>query len=338
MTGSPPLRAAVVGAGLMGRWHADAVRRAGFTVGAVVDADRQRADTLAARYRARAATTLGGVLDAVDVVHVCTPTATHEMLAAEAIAAGRHALVEKPLAVTAAQTRALLAQASARGVLVCPVHQFPWQPGARRLADTLPALGTVRHVDFTACSAGAIAAGSADPDTIALEILPHPLSLLAHLLPAALAAPWTACRPAPGEWRLTADAAGATVSIVVSMAGRPTVNALRVVAAGGTAHLDLFHGFAVVEDAAVSRGRKIGHPFALAAATGAAAATNLARRAASREPAYPGLRALVTRFYRAVADGTAPPVSAAEAIAIAEIVDRARAALTAGARPASAGA
>lgn len=325
MSGRRPLRAAIVGAGLMGRWHADAVDHAGGTVSAIVDAAPDRAAALARRYGARPVGTLAAILDAVDVVHVCTPTGSHEALAGEAINVGRHVLVEKPMAVTAAATSSLLARAEARGVLLCPVHQFPWQPGVRRLTAALPRLGPVRHVDFTACSAGATAARLAEADTIALEILPHPLSLLAHLLPAALSAPWTARRSGPGEWRLTAEAAGATVSVVVSMTGRPTRNEVRLIADGGTAHLNLFHGFAVVEPGAVSRRRKIGQPFALAAATGLAAARNLVTRAARGEAAYPGLRALVVAFYGAIGDGAPSPVAASEAIAIAAIIDHVRA-------------
>src|SRR5437879_404546 len=95
-----PIRAAVVGAGLMGRWHADALVRAGGRLSLVVDADPQRARRLAARYpNCRATTTLGA--DAgdsiVDVVHICTPTDTHETLASQAVQNHMRALVEKPL-------------------------------------------------------------------------------------------------------------------------------------------------------------------------------------------------------------------------------------------------
>lgn len=325
MTARRPLRAAIVGAGLMGRWHADAIGRAGGVVAAVVDATPGRAAQLAGRSAARAAVSLTEVLPDVDVVHVCTPTASHESLTREALCAGRHVLVEKPLAGDAQVTAALLDEAGRQGVLLCPVHQFPFQRGARQVFGSLERLGSLRHVDFVTCSAGAMRPG-VDADAVAFEILPHPLSLLARACPAALVSDWAVRRSAAGEWRLTTAANGVSVSLLVSMSGRPTVNALRLIADRGTAHLDLFHGYAVVEPAAVSRLHKIAHPLALATATTVAAAGNLAVRIARREPAYPGLRPLVDAFYLAAANGGTAPIAADECLRISIAVDAIRAA------------
>lgn len=319
------LRAAIVGAGLMGRWHAHAVRLAGATVVVVVDPDNRRAAALARAHGSRSADDLTGVLDGVDVVHVCTPTGSHLALVNMALAAGRHVLVEKPLAATAEDTGRLLTLAAERGTLLCPVHQFAWQPGVARLITALPGLGRVRHVDITTCSAGAADRDDLAADAVALEIVPHPLSLLARLLPAAVAAEWQLHRPAAGEYRLSTCADGATVSVVLSMAGRPTVNALRVIAERGTAHVNLFHGYAVIEGGAVSRARKILQPLTLSAATGATAAANLLRRAIRRQPAYPGLVELTRAFYQAAASGGPPPIAPAESLAIAHAVDAVRA-------------
>jgi hypothetical protein len=71
----------------------------------------------------------------------------------------------------------------------------------------------------------------------------------------------------------------------------------------------------------VSRRRKVAHPFLLAGGTLWSAAANLAARAARREPAYPGLRELVSRFYAAVRYDTEPPVAAAETLAVAAARD-----------------
>ena len=308
----------------MGRWHAHAVRLAGAKVAVVVDRDEGRAAALAHAHGALAGDDLARVLDSVDVVHVCTPTASHVALVNLALDAGRHVLVEKPLAATADETRRLLTLAAERGTLLCPVHQFAWQPGVARLIAALPGLGRVRHVDITTCSAGAAGSDEAEADAVALEIVPHPLSLLARLLPAAVAAEWQVQRPAAGEYRLSTCAGGATVSVVLSMAGRPTVNALRVIADHGTAHVNLFHGYAVIEGGAVSRARKILQPLTLSAATGATAAANLVRRAIRRQPAYPGLVELTRAFYEAAASGGPPPIAPEESLAIAHTVDAVR--------------
>ena len=319
-------RAIIVGAGLMGRWHADAARRAGATLVAIVDPEGERAQRLAARYRGAVAherlepALAGG---GIDTVHVCTPLETHESVIRAAVVAGCHVLAEKPLAPTAAVTEELLGLAQDRGVLLCPVHQFLFQPGVLRAQATLAAIGPLRHLDAVACSAGADRAGDAERDRIAVEILPHPLSLIARFLPGDLKVlPWTARRVAPGELRALGGADGVSASILISMRGRPTANTLTLIGEHGTARLDLFHGFCVIEPGRVSRARKILHPFDLATRTLIGAAGNLLRRAFRAEQAYPGLRELVVGFCAAALQRKNPPISAQETLAVAIAKDQ----------------
>lgn len=311
----------VVGAGLTGRWHAHAIARAGSQVEVVVDPQLDRARALAVRHpgaraisREEAASAYAGV----DVVHLCTPSATHAALAEEAIRAGRHLLVEKPLAESSAATAGLFRLAEAHGVLLCPVHQFLFQAGVRRALDALPAIGPLRHVDAIVCSAGAAGGSERRMDEVALEILPHPLSLLARLLPSPISElRWEVLRPGAGELRAAALAGDVSVGILISMRGRPTTNSLRLIGEGGTAHADLFHGFGVVEPGAVSRAHKILHPFALSTRTLTAATGNLARRVLRDEPAYPGLRELVRGFHAAARGEGPPPIEPREATEVA---------------------
>lgn len=316
-----PLRVAIVGAGLMGRWHADAAARAGARVVAVVDPDLARARALAARHRrAVVADDLGAAvrLAAPALVHVCTPLATHQSLASQAVTLGLHAVVEKPLAPDAQVTRLLLDQAVAQGVVLVPTHQFLFQAGVLRALAALPRIGPLRHVETVACTAGANGGTPEERDALVAEILPHPLALLGRLLPGPVAAvTWHLERAAPGEVRATGRSGDVAVSILVSTAGRPTRNSLHLLGERGSAHVDLFHGFAVIETGYGARMGKIARPFALASRTLLAATTNLAGRMASREPAYPGLRELIRRVYRGIETGGAPPVSAAETLDVA---------------------
>jgi predicted dehydrogenase len=319
-----PLRAAILGAGLMGRWHADAVARAGGVVSAIVDPERKRAGELRKQHgQARLAASLDEILQdgAADVVHVCTPLETHEALAGQALRAGLHALVEKPLAPVAKVTAKLLQLAESSGRLLCPVHQFLFQPGVLRVEAELRNIGPILHVDSVTCSAGA-EAGAGEPEQIAADILPHPLSLMARLLAVRVAqADWQVQHPAAGEIRAMAKLGNTSLSILISMGGRPTANALRLIGARGTAHVDLFHGFAVLERGEVSRARKIAHPFAFAGGTLVSATTNLVARAVRGEPAYPGLRELVRRFYLAAQGKGEPPIRKEEILDVAEARD-----------------
>lgn len=318
--------ALVLGAGLMGQWHADAISRSGGVVRIVCDPEPERARALAARHPgAIVASTLDDALRAgtVDVVHVCTPTSSHFDLVERSLSAALHVLVEKPLAPTAEETETLLGLAAGHQRLLCPVHQMVLQPGVRRAARVLADLGTVLHVDAVACSAGAENRGAADQEQVAFDILPHPISIVARLLPNADAAgEWAIVHQRPGELRAVGQVGGASVSILVSMRGRPTTNSMRIVAERGTMYLDLFHGYAVVERGRVSRLHKMAHPFLLAGSTLAEATINLVGRAVRREVAYPGLRSLVGKFYEAVRTGEMPPIAAHEIIFVARQRDR----------------
>lgn len=254
----------------------------------------------------------------IDIVHLCTPLTSHAPLALEALSAGCHVLVEKPFTNSLDATRTVLAAARAQHRLVAPVHQFPFQHGVRLATRLLPQLGPLRHFSFTACSAGASRRSATDADLVAEEILPHPLSLIAHFLPGTLdQARWQVNRPATGEWDVGATLAGVGVSIVVSMAGRPPVNELRLIGERGTIHLDLFHGHATTEGGGSSRRRKIIRPISLGFRQSVGAAMNLVRRLGEGEPAYPGLNALVAAFHAATRGGSAAPVLADEILAIA---------------------
>lgn len=319
----PESSAVVVGAGLMGGWHAHALRALGIRVAGVVDRDADRAAALARRYRVRAATDIRTFLElGPHAVHICTPVRTHRALASLVLEAGAHVLIEKPFASTAGEAEALLDAAEARGLIACPVHQFRFQPGVARTVARLDTLGPLLHLDLIACSAGATARRE-ERDRIVWEILPHGLDLV-HALQGRPVdrIPWQAAAGPAGEWRFVGSTERTTMSLLISMSGRPTRNTFRVVAERGTVHLDLFHGFAVEEGGATSRAGKIRRPFGLAAATGWRAGVNLAGRLLRREPAYPGLRELIRRFHRAVLGKEGAPISADDTRAVARAADR----------------
>jgi predicted dehydrogenase len=326
---SIPARSAIVGAGVMGRWHADAISRLGARVSAVIDPDADRAGDIARRYAGcRVFKDIDAATGVADVFHICTPTGSHVDLTVRAIAAGRHVLVEKPLAATAAETEQLFDLALARGVLLCPVYQFLFQPGVQRALTLISDIEPVRDVQMTFWSAGARTGPAAVQDAIAFEILPHPFYLLARLLPLDLAqTEWSVVRTGAGELRVYTSAGTASVSIRVSMHGRPTTANAVVTGERGTLVMDLFHGFSIRQPGAVSRTRKIVQPFQYALTLFGTATVNLARRAARREPAYPGLRELIRRMYAATAGTQPAPISRAEAVAVAVASDSIAAAL-----------
>lgn len=319
------LRAGIVGAGLMGRWHADALQRVGGRVVGVVDHDLARAQRLAARHRgakafATAEEMFGG--QDLDVIHICSPTATHESIAAAALAKGIHVLVEKPIAPTARETGKLYGLAEENGALLCPVHQFAFQDGVVKAKKLLSKIGRLVHIEAEIRSAGAPGSEDSERDLIAADILPHPLSMISTFLEENISdIKWNVQRPAAGELRVSGQAAKTSVSILISMNSRPTENSFHLAGTDGTIHIDLFHGFSTFEPGAVSRTRKILHPFDLAMRTFAAAGANLSRRAFRRERAYPGLRSLIGEFYSSIRSAAAAPIAPSDAIAVARTRD-----------------
>lgn len=319
--------AVVVGAGLMGRWHAHAIERAGSRLVAVVDPDTGRARRLAERHGAATVPDFDRLPDQAGpvVVHVCTPSRTHSPLIQAALDRGWSALVEKPMTVGADDARRLLGLADDRGLLLAPVHQFGFQRGVRKLLGKPARLGQILHLRGTARSAGAEGLGEAEADRVALEILPHFLSLAHRFLPDGLdGIRWSATRTRPGELSVSGTGDATALEFVVSMGGRPPATEWVVIGTEASGRADLFHGYATIERGDTSRRWKVMRPFAVSGAEMMGAAANLAGRAARQQPAYPGLRELIRAFHQAVLRGGPNPISAHEAIAVAEAVDRIR--------------
>ncbi|MEI4280328.1 Gfo/Idh/MocA family protein [Klenkia terrae] len=135
------IRAGVVGGGFMATVHARAIARSGGVLAAVVGSTPERSRAAADRLGAEsAADDLDQLLATdVDVVHVCTPNATHAPLVRAVLAAGKHVVCEKPLAVDPAEAAELTALAAAAGVVATVPFVYRFYPTVRearaRVAD-----------------------------------------------------------------------------------------------------------------------------------------------------------------------------------------------------------
>jgi UDP-N-acetyl-2-amino-2-deoxyglucuronate dehydrogenase len=99
---------ALVGAGVIGTHHGLVISQLAdrAELVAVVDIHPERAERLAAERGGKAFRSLTEALAAVpiDIVAVCTPTGHHGKVAIEALAAGKHVIIEKPAEITVAKT------------------------------------------------------------------------------------------------------------------------------------------------------------------------------------------------------------------------------------------
>lgn len=150
MTVTRRVRSAVIGAGFIGPQHVDAIRRTGYAeVAALVDItpERSRASAVALGVESELETVEQVLADpGIDVVHVCTPNATHVPLATRVLGAGKHVVVEKPLADRAseAETVATLARERARhGMVTFTYRGYPMVQRARAMVAA-GEVGTLR--------------------------------------------------------------------------------------------------------------------------------------------------------------------------------------------------
>lgn len=138
-------RLCLVGCGAIGRVHVRAVQSAAERVGytAFFDADAGRATTLAAEHGSH-----GRVLERwddvladpeVDGVDLCLPHSRHMPLALEALAAGKHVFLEKPMALSVADCDRMIAAARGRELLLSVMHNRRFNPAALAIKALLVA-------------------------------------------------------------------------------------------------------------------------------------------------------------------------------------------------------
>ncbi|MBS1767978.1 MAG: Gfo/Idh/MocA family oxidoreductase [Acidobacteria bacterium] len=133
----PRLKVAVVGVGHLGQHHARiAAASPHAELVAVVDPGEARGREIAAKHGTGWAAALAEVLPKVDAIQIAAPTGLHHALGLEALAAGKHVLMEKPLAATLAEGEALLkVLASQPGRVGAVGHLERFNPAVKALRD-----------------------------------------------------------------------------------------------------------------------------------------------------------------------------------------------------------
>ena len=182
------MRAAVIGAGY---WGPNLARN--FTaspdweLAGIVDLDQPRAAQLAAAQ--------GGVpvfrsidelLDTADVdaVAIATPAHTHHGIALTALKAGKHVLVEKPLADSRLKGLEMVEEAEQRGLVLMADHTYCYTPAVLKIRELIAdgSLGDILFIDSVRINLGLV-----QPDVdVFWDLAPHDLSILDFILPEGL--------------------------------------------------------------------------------------------------------------------------------------------------------
>lgn len=136
MAPSSEIRVALLGAGYISSWHADAVRSIpGLKLVAVCDRSEAAARKLASTYGINWYSDLDKLIASgtCDAVHVLTPPPLHRDLAVRCLDGGLHVLVEKPVTLSVADLDAISAAAARNGRMLGVCHNFLGLPAWQRL-------------------------------------------------------------------------------------------------------------------------------------------------------------------------------------------------------------
>jgi predicted dehydrogenase len=176
--GVSAIRAAVVGAGYLGTFHAEKYAQAdGCDLVAVADVDVARAEAVGQRLGCRAVADYREIIGTIDCASVVVPTNHHREVGETLLGAGVDCLIEKPLAASAADAAALVELARASGRILQVGHLERFNPALTRLARVID------RPRFIECHRlASFTTRGADVDVVR-DLMIHDLDLIRLLVP-----------------------------------------------------------------------------------------------------------------------------------------------------------
>jgi predicted dehydrogenase len=176
------MRVGVVGCGYWGSKHVRVLdSAAGVDRAVIIEPDDERRADLSMKFpRAGSAATLKEGLEQVDAVVIATPARTHAALARIAMEAGKHVLVEKPMATSTADAVDLGRLAADQGTTLMVGHTFEHHAAVHALKDVITrgSLGDLRYL-----SSARLNLGLYQPDVnVIWDLAPHDVSIINFLL------------------------------------------------------------------------------------------------------------------------------------------------------------
>ena len=175
-------RIGVVGCGYWGAKHVRVLSGLCDVGGvALIDPSAPSREALAAAFPVAASySSLATALPHVDAVVIATPPATHTDLALQALRAGKHVLVEKPLATSAAEAQLIVDEARRANRVLMVGHTFEFNPAVQELRRRLDD-GELGEVYYIHSSRFNIDLYRSDVNVI-WDLAPHDISIMNYLL------------------------------------------------------------------------------------------------------------------------------------------------------------
>lgn len=306
-SGNTVPRVAVAGCGAWGRNHVRTMQSLG-ALAAVSDASAATAAAAAAASGAPARAWKDVLADPmIDAVVIATPDALHAAMGREALSAGKHALVEKPMAMTVADAEDLATLARDRHLVLMTGHILRYHSAFRKLQDLVAggSAGRIRHI---AARRTHFAAGA--PRHALWDLGPHDLSMILALAgrqPVAVRAAYSAFEGDTPQAGTIALDFGAGLTAEISFSDVSPVKLHQITVAGDNAQVVFEDSRPWPEKLALYR-PGLTSPRAL-----------LARESLDVAPCEP-LAEEARAFLAAIAGGPAPPSAAGEAIAVIAVL------------------
>jgi predicted dehydrogenase/nucleoside-diphosphate-sugar epimerase len=341
---------AVAGAGYIADYHLDVLSRMGSVevVGAF-DPNEARLDALCRRWNIpHRGRHLEELLEQCQpaVLHVLVPPPLHFDITTEALRAGLHVFLEKPMTLAAEEGRRLLALARERGLQLGVNHNAVFHPAFRRLLRDVSdrKLGKVQHlVSVANLPLGQLDSGQHDhwmfraPANVLFEQAPHPLSQICALLgPVQRVQVMTSDRrtlrtgrPFHASWHLSLECAGGTAQLYLSFGGTFPEWRLQVIGQDGVADVDLINNIYLLDhrtkylepvDRCLRSVRRAGSLFRQGVGNFGRYALSTLRILGRRDPFYLSMRGSIEVFYRRLASSRPLEDSRPAAIALQEKV------------------
>jgi predicted dehydrogenase len=342
------MKVGIVGGGQIATVHIPYVRSyPGAEIVGLTDTDDALATATASRFGiANTTRTLGELIERhrPDVVHIVTPPQTHAALSIQAMEAGCHVFVEKPMAVNLEEAEAMEAAARHHGVKLCVDHNHLFDPALTE-ARTLVASGGIGELvsveTYEGFSLGTpdnpyVQPGSAAhwvhrlPGGIFQNLAPHPVYLLLAFLdpPKTLHAVAQKTGRVPtsfaDELRVLVSSDNGMGCFMVSLSIQPFMKYVNLYGTEGSVRVYLSTNSLTVAKnrdlpRALSRGM-LGVDEASQLMRGTVAnAYDVAR---GRLRPYPGMGVLIREFYRSIEENRPAPVDGEQGREVVRILDQ----------------
>lgn len=330
------IRVALFGAGKMAMHHAKAIQLVGnaklVAVADPVIANEGRLKELAGEIEifSNAEELLQRIKP--DVVHICTPPATHKELAKLALQYGAHIYVEKPFALAVEEAKEVISLAREKELKVCAGHQLLFESPTLRADENLSLLGRIIHIEsyfsFKPVRRSNDGRTTISPLDQLVDILPHPVYTLHHFLtknakqediPVHIRA--LEVNPS-GNIHGILRCGNVTGILVVTLEGRPVESYVKIVGTNGSLYADYVRGSVItLSGPGISAISKVINPYKQSWQIVSGTTKALLKRVFKKQKSYPGLLEIISKYYDSIRFDLPFAVNSSSIIATVELCE-----------------